>query len=178
MKTEKAVMSIKKIRGKNKNKLLRRLRFIYIKILREKKNPKYNARGVALGLFVGMTPTMGIQMYIAVPLSILFKANPILAALLVWITNPVTFIPIYAFNFMVGATILAIKSENSLKFLNDLLDYMQNIFFNPEDIIILFEKYKSEFWNLFLALNLGCLLVGIILALAGYYITLRIIKKH
>jgi len=176
LKPEKPVMDIKK--NKKKNKILRQFRFIYLKILREKKNPKYNARGVALGLFVAMTPTMGIQTYIAVPLSPLFKANPIFAAATLWITNPVTFIPIYAFNFMIGAAILGVKSDNSVKFLKDLLDYMQNIFSNPKGIIILFSKYKSEFWNLFWALNLGCIIVGILFAIAGYYITLSIIKKY
>ena len=57
--------------------------------------------GVAVGLFVGLTPTMGIQMYISAALwgitKLLFRYNfnlPVSVAM-VWISNPLTVIPIY-----------------------------------------------------------------------------------
>ncbi len=62
--------------------------------------------GMALGLAVGMTPTMGFQMAIAVALAALLGQSKIAAALGVWITNPVTAPVIYSATYTVGACVL------------------------------------------------------------------------
>jgi uncharacterized protein (DUF2062 family) len=61
--------------------------------------------GVIIGCIIGMEPIMGIQMGVAVAIATLLRANPLAAVLPVWITNPVTFIPIYAFNYWLGHAI-------------------------------------------------------------------------
>jgi len=68
--------------------------------------------GVAVGMFVGLTPTMGVQMYIV--MMIWFFARYVLrirfnlpvGAALVWITNPVTVIPIYYMFLVTGYPVL------------------------------------------------------------------------
>ena len=64
------------------------------------------ALGTAVGMFVGMTPTVGVQMlivlavaYVAQPL---FRFNKVAAVLTVYVTNPLTAIPVYWFNYQVG----------------------------------------------------------------------------
>jgi uncharacterized protein (DUF2062 family) len=68
-------------------------------------NRRSIAGGTAVGLFVGFMPVLG-QMFIAVALAIFFRVNLPIAAMGVWITNPLTFAPIYFFNYKLGAWVL------------------------------------------------------------------------
>lgn len=66
-------------------------------------DPHDIAFGLALGIFVGFLPIMGIQMVVAGLVCLPFKhANKPAAVAGVWITNPLTVIPIYAFIYWVG----------------------------------------------------------------------------
>lgn len=58
------------------------------------------ARGTAIGMFVGITPTVGVQMYVVFLIWLacrLFRLrfNLPIGIAMVWISNPVTFIPMY-----------------------------------------------------------------------------------
>lgn len=86
--------------------LERSLRYLYLRFLRLRGSAKDVARGMALGVFIGITPTMGVQMPIALFVAMLLKENKIAAIIGVWISNPMTAIPIYAYNFKIGKYIL------------------------------------------------------------------------
>jgi uncharacterized protein (DUF2062 family) len=57
------------------------------------------ARGIAVGLFVGLTPTVGIQTFMMLAGSLAFRANFIAAFIVSNVSNPFTMAPLYyAFN--------------------------------------------------------------------------------
>ena len=64
------------------------------------------ALGTAIGMFIGMTPTVGIQMMLVITFSVLtrwlFNFNRVAALITVYISNPLTLAPIYYFNYKVG----------------------------------------------------------------------------
>ena len=64
--------------------------------------PHKIALGFALGIFIGFVPVMGIQMAVVLPFALIFRGNKAAAISGVWITNPLTVIPIYYINYMVG----------------------------------------------------------------------------
>jgi uncharacterized protein (DUF2062 family) len=64
------------------------------------------ALGVAVGMFVAMTPTWGIQMAMIVGISWLVRANKVSGIACAWVTNPLTTVPIYSFNYAVGQAIV------------------------------------------------------------------------
>jgi uncharacterized protein (DUF2062 family) len=64
------------------------------------------AGGMALGIFVGLTPTFGFQMIPAAFLAALFRVNILAAVLAVWITNPFTAAFIYYSEYWIGKLIL------------------------------------------------------------------------
>lgn len=64
--------------------------------------PAKIARGLALGIFIGFLPIMGIQMAAVLPFALLFRGNKMAAVAGVWISNPVTVIPIYFLDYLVG----------------------------------------------------------------------------
>lgn len=64
------------------------------------------ALGTAIGMFIGMTPTVGIQMVLVLCLAFatrrLFHFNKVAALLTVYVSNPFTVLPIYWFNYSIG----------------------------------------------------------------------------
>lgn len=59
------------------------------------------AWGAAIGLFIGLTPTMGVQMYLSAAVWVICRYglrlnfNLPIAIAMVWISNPVTVVPLY-----------------------------------------------------------------------------------
>lgn len=53
------------------------------------------ARGIAVGLFIGLTPTVGIQTILMIGASLTFRANFIAAYIVSFISNPLTMAPLY-----------------------------------------------------------------------------------
>ena len=143
--------------------ITRSLKKIYERFLSLRGSPREIALGFALGLFIGMTPSMGIQTAIAILLAALFKWNKFSAAIGAWITNPLTAPFIYSFNYLIGAKMLEIKRGYSL----------------PAEIGIsrmsqMLHKAPEVFW----ALILGGAILGLLLAVAGYYFSYSAITRY
>ena len=68
--------------------------------------PHHIALGTAIGVFVALTPTVGIQMVLVLLAAILarpfFRFNKVAGLIAVYITNPLTVVPLYWFNYKVG----------------------------------------------------------------------------
>ncbi len=67
--------------------------------------------GVALGVFIGLLPVLG-QTPLAIFGALLLRVNLPLAAVAVWISNPITFVPIFYFAYRLGAMLLNIPVES------------------------------------------------------------------
>lgn len=69
------------------------------------------ALGTAIGMAVGMSPTVGIQMIIVVIVAFLtrpfFHFNRMAGVLTVYVSNPLTIVPIYYFLYWVGTFFVA-----------------------------------------------------------------------
>lgn len=133
-------------------------RYLYDRFIRLHGSPEEIAWGAALGFFVAMSPTMGFQTCLAVPIAAFFKINKVAAAATVWFTNPVTAPLIYGFNYMVGAK---------------LLGYPLNaVFFSSPS----WETFWHASAGVFLSLIVGGALIGIVVSLAGYFLTLWMVR--
>jgi len=68
--------------------------------------PHYIALGTAVGVFVGLTPTVGLQMVLVLLIWTLvrplFRFNRMAALIAVYVSNPLTVVPMYWFNYRVG----------------------------------------------------------------------------
>ncbi|MDT8408497.1 MAG: DUF2062 domain-containing protein [Wenzhouxiangellaceae bacterium] len=53
------------------------------------------ARGVSVGIFVGLTPTVGIQTIMMLAASMIFRANFPAAMVVSFVSNPLTMAPLY-----------------------------------------------------------------------------------
>lgn len=82
--------------------VFRAIKLRYLQLLRIKDTPSRVALGLAIGVAAGCLPCMGVQSLIALPLAFLMRANKISSLIGVWWTNPVTFIPIYYTEYVIG----------------------------------------------------------------------------
>lgn len=139
------------------------IRKAYYRFLKIRGNPKEIARGFALGLFVGMTPFMGLHTAIAVPLAALCKWNKFSAALAVWVSNPLSAPVIYGVTYYVGAKVLFIQDGYKLPLEFNLDALLYTLRSAPEIIGIL---------------SIGGIVLGLPLAAIGYYFALKTITEY
>lgn len=157
------------------------LRFVRNRLLRVDDDPRRIARGVAVGLFIGFLPLMGIQMALAFVVARLCKANAVLAMLCVWVTNPLTAIFVYYPCYLLGRLLLA-RTGKPLG-----SEQMQQIFeniFTAENIF--HDIFTAQFWTdafkafmqIGFELTLGCIILGAITAKIGYWVSLVLIQRY
>jgi len=139
------------------------LKKAYSRFLKIRGTPKEIARGFALGLFVGMSPFMGLHTAIAVPMAALFKWNKFSAALAVWISNPISAPIIYGITYYTGAKVLLIQDGYKLPHEFNLEALLYTLRSAPEIIGILM---------------VGGIVVGLPLAGVGYYFAFKAITEY
>ena len=120
--------------------------------------PAEIARGAAVGVFAGMFPFFGFQTILSVGIAAIVRGNKIAAAATTWISNPLTYVPIYAFNFHVGRWLL--KADDTFVFTRQSLSELLNA--------------SSHF---VMVLLIGCTVVGVVSAAITYPLTLRVVSN-
>lgn len=112
-------------------------------------NRRSVAGGVAVGLFCAFLPLPG-QIPIAALLAVALKGNLFLAAGATWISNPITYFPLFYFNFRVGSAIIGQPADA------------------PE-----FELTLDSIWSnlsaIGIPLTLGSLLLGLLAGMLAYF---------
>lgn len=135
-------------------------RYLYLRFIRLRGSTEAIARGLAVGVFAGMFPVFGLQMAVAVVLAAIVRANKIIAAAATWVSNPFTYLPLFAFNFQVGRWLLN-SSEQSFSF--EQIDTWQEI-----------TKFGANFG---ITLFLGCFIVGLVSGIATYFLALWLVPR-
>jgi uncharacterized protein len=93
--------------GQVGNKDSGRFRKYFIEPFISSRNPPwFDARGVAVGLFVGLGIPVGTQMMMLGLLRLMFKFNTIVAFACTWVNNPITLIPMYYGYYCLGSLML------------------------------------------------------------------------
>lgn len=82
-----------------------RLRPVMRWILKLRSSPRAIAGGLGVGMFIAFTPTVGLQIILAIIAATICNVNRPAAIVPVWITNPVTVGPVYTFNYWLGTLI-------------------------------------------------------------------------
>jgi uncharacterized protein len=124
-----------------------------------KGDPNYIASGMSIGIFIGITPTFPFHTVLALALAYIFRASKAAAALGVWIGNPLTIPFIYFGSYKTGSIILGTSFPFDIKYLT-------------------FTELTKLGLEATLALLTGGVIIGILPAVASYFITRRLIKKY
>ncbi len=123
-----------------------------------KGDPIYVAKGMAIGVFIGITPTIPLHTVLAVALAFMFRASKPAAIIGVWVANPLTIPFFYIASYQVGTFLFKISTP-----------------FNPKYIEI------YQLWELGLeitiAMIIGGIVIGIPLGIIAYGITWKVFRS-
>ena len=86
--------------------LICRLHSFSLWLWKQEGTPAKRARGLAICVFSGCFPLFGLQTFLGLGLASLLRGNHFLAAAGTWISNPITYIPLYWLNYRVGCIFL------------------------------------------------------------------------
>lgn len=138
----------------------RPLRYYYYRLMRMEGSAEALARGLAVGVFAGLFPLFGLQTIVGIALAVLVRGNKIMAAAGTWISNPITNLPIFFFNFKVGKWIF---DANHLSIDFAALHNWETLSAIGIELIVVWLA--------------GCFVVGCISALISYFLGLRLVRR-
>ena len=162
-------------------KIIRQIEhFIVYRILHADDTPHRLALGIALGVFVAWTPTVGLQMVLVLLLATIFRANRPVGIPVVWISNPITAAPLYYVNYRLGQYLLGLFGERPN------IEYTwlkQKLYDFNSFTYILNNIFHAEFWrklayivgDFTLDLWVGSIILALFLGVICYIISYKTI---
>jgi uncharacterized protein (TIGR03546 family) len=140
--------------------LRRALRYHWLRFLRLQENPRKLAWGMALGVFIGFTPTIPFHTVAALSLAAILRVSPVTAFIGIQIGNPLTMGPIYVVAYKVGQFLL----------------YRGKPLVFPETFS--FKAWLAVLWQGGLALQVGGVIIAIPPAIVAYFLTMWIVQRY
>jgi uncharacterized protein (DUF2062 family) len=119
-------------------------------------DPHYVAMGLAIGVFISLTPTIPFHTVLAVSLAIILRGSKAAAVLGVWFSNPITAPIFYWGSYKVGLYLLGNPAPFNVKY---------------ESILELFHLGM----DVTIAMIAGGVILGVLPGIASYFITRKII---
>ena len=123
-----------------------------------KGDPTYVAKGMAIGVFIGITPTIPLHTVLAVVLAFMFRASKPAAIIGVWVANPLTIPFFYIASYQIGTCLYKISTP-----------------FNPEHIKI--HQLLELGLEITIAMMIGGIVIGIPLGIIAYGITWKVFRS-
>ncbi len=139
-------------------KLERTLRYLYLRFVRIRREPEEIARGLAVGVFAGLTPLIGFHMLLALALALAFRGNKFTAVLSSWVGNQVTLSFVFLLEYRIGRWILGPGPAG-----------MQKLSLYPGKIF-------QASWSVFYPIMLGSLVFGLAAAITVYFVSVPMIR--
>lgn len=130
-------------------------------LLKIKDNPHKIALSFSTGVFIGMSPLLGLHTLLGIAVAWLFRLNTFAMIAGVYVTNPWTIVPIYTFGTWVGAQCLGVKQ------IIPAIDWSN----------ITFGEFVDGFSPLLAPFIFGTLLIGLISGIISYLIIHSTMKK-
>jgi len=140
--------------------LKRTIRYQWLKFRRLQGDPRKLAWGMALGVFVGMTPTVPFHTAAVLILAPVLGISPVTAYLGIWVMNPVTIAPLYLAAYKVGQFLLFRGEPLCLPATFDVQSTLELL------------------WRGGLALQVGGLLLAMPPAIISYFLTLWAVQRY
>lgn len=129
-------------------------------ILYIKDPPSKTALTFSIGLFIGMSPLLGLHTILAFSIATIFRLNRLVILLGAYVTNPWTLIPIYTFSTILGAKLLK-----------------RNIKIDIDWNHLTLSELVRHSGNILLPFVTGTLIVGAISSVLSYIIIYFILTK-
>lgn len=131
--------------------------------------PHYVALGMAIGVFVAVTPTIPFHTFLAVSLAILLRASKSAAILGVWISNPFTVVFLYFACYKTGHFFFQ-EASQAVASIQLLIQHLESSVEFSLKIVYLFEFIKTNI-KTFGIMNIGGIILGLPSGVIAYFIT-------
>lgn len=152
-------------------------------LLKAKDSPERVALAVAIGLFVGFTPTVGVQMAIVIFIATIPKVrfNVPIACAMVWISNPLTMIPLYYGMYWLGVLIMGLNGMGFSDFGEIMQGFITSIKEGENFIDSLWQGLTGIFGiglDIGTPMWVGGTVIGLVVAIPAYLISLRLHRRR
>jgi uncharacterized protein (DUF2062 family) len=144
-----------------KMNLKRIIKYHWLKFRRLQGDPRKVALGAALGVFIGVTPTIPFHTVMVLSLAPLLRVSVVAAYMGILVSNPLTWVPQYLAAYEVGRY---------------LLFPGQSPLYIPEQKD--FSTFMGILWRGGLALQVGGLIIALPPAVITYFATLWAVKCY
>ena len=131
-------------------------------ILTIKEPPGRIALAFAIGVFIGMSPLLGVHTILGIIVAWIFRLNKFVTIVGVFITNPWTIVPIYTFGTWVGAKLLGVH------WMMPDIDWAH---LSMNDLI-------HSFGPLLMPFVVGSTILGVISGGLSYILVYRMVRKN
>ncbi|RJP28795.1 MAG: DUF2062 domain-containing protein [Candidatus Omnitrophota bacterium] len=152
-------------KSKEKRSLLDLWQALYSKIFKINDSPEKIALGLGIGVFAGLTPTIGPLT--AIFIAVILRANRASALLGVLLTNTWLSLLTFILSIKVGAALLGLQWENI---------YYDWVYFLKT--FHLADLFKMSIIKIAIPVVIGYLIMALALGIITYFITLIILKLN
>ncbi len=130
-------------------------------ILTIKGSPHSIAIAFSIGVFIGMSPLLGLHTILALAVASILRLNRMVTLAGAYLTNPWTIVPIYSFSTWFGVKIMGYE------------ELIPEIDFHSVNIFNIFKALKS----LLVPFIVGTTVLGFISAIVSYLLIHQLLKR-
>lgn len=147
----------------------KKIEILVEKLKNLKGDPHTIAMGMAVGVFVSITPTIPLHTVIAVAIAYLLKASKPAAAIGVWVCNPFTVVFFYFASYKAGVTLFgdAVTDAETVKAFVEHIEKDTGIY----QKLVYFAEFIRTRLKLFFIMVAGGVILGIPAGVISYFIT-------
>ncbi len=152
---------------------LRRInRYYYLRFKRLKGDPALLAGGTAIGVFVGLTPTIPFHTLLVIGMTVVSRTSTIAGILSSWVVcNPLTYFPIYYFSVRFGNIFTA--NEVSWLKIRTVIDQL----LHSESIAASLAVLGNLGYETITVMISGSILFALPISLLSYFIALYFFRR-
>jgi uncharacterized protein (DUF2062 family) len=157
---EESIPLQRRTKERRRNRWKRSLKLFYLRILRLRDHPEKVAGGLAIGIAVGLTPTVPLHFLLAILIAFLFGKSKLAAGLGVWVANPFLLPFVYLLDYKVGQFVTGTAAP-SFAFAGFSITHLAEMS-----------------WIIYYPLFVGGLVVGLISFFPAYFLTKQILVLY
>lgn len=151
--------------------------FCVYEVLHADDPPHRLALGLAIGTFAMFSPLFGLQMVMNVLLAWVLRANKVVGIPVVWITNPITIVPVFFPCYLLGCWLTGSPViEGKFSQIHDSWNILSSDHSATSGDLVYF--VWNQFSEIAVPLFTGCTVVGLTLAVVVYNISFIMIRRY
>jgi len=143
-------------------------------LVRSRRTPSFDARGVSLGLFIGLIVPVGGQLLLLAGLRFAIRFNYMVAAAFTMVSNPFNMIPLYYGYYCLGSVILG--KPVSLDF--QIFKKIMNPIMEKEYFWDAMSAFMTLGWGILIRWMAAAVVLSILFGTLGYAVTYAVQRKR